>query len=126
MPDSNNSHGCKPVTNNRVRYRLKKQQHDSKNQPGYSKISRKKINAPNYPWPEIFRPLHMENTLTIYVESLNEQWELPDILALKWNEYEKENPLEGDNSNADELHQQWFNTLSPEEQAEVKRSTPEG
>ncbi|MDQ6609661.1 MAG: hypothetical protein M3Y85_07555 [Bacteroidota bacterium] len=68
----------------------------------------------------------MENTLTIYVESLNEQWELPDILALKWNEYEKENPLEGDNSNADELHQQWFNTLSPEEQAEVKRSTPEG
>ena len=67
----------------------------------------------------------MEKTLAIYVESLNEQWELPDNLAIKWNEYEKEHPLDGDNSNADQLHQDWFNTLSPEEQKQVKRTTPE-
>lgn len=67
----------------------------------------------------------MENTLTIYVESLNEQWELPDKLAIKWNEYEKEFPLAGDNSNADDLHQNWFKTLSPAEQNLVVRKTPE-
>lgn len=67
----------------------------------------------------------MEKTLTIYVESLNEQWELPDNLALKWNEYEKENPVAGDNSNADQLHQNWFNTLSDEEKSQVTRSTPD-
>lgn len=67
----------------------------------------------------------MEKTLTIYVESLNEQWELPDNLALKWNEYETEHPVAGDNSNVDQLHQDWFNTLSAEEQGQVKRVTPE-
>lgn len=67
----------------------------------------------------------MEKTLSIYVESLNEQWELPDNLALKWNEYEKDNPLDGDNGNADELHQNWFNTLTPEEQKQIVKNTPE-
>lgn len=67
----------------------------------------------------------MEKTLTIYVESLNEQWELPDNLVMKWNVYEKEHPLAGDNSNADELHQQWYKTLTAQEQSKIKRSTPE-
>ena len=66
----------------------------------------------------------MEKTLTIYIESLNEQWELPDSLALKWNEYETEHPVEGNNSNADQLHQGWFNTLTPEEQKQILKSTP--
>ena len=76
-------------------------------------------------WPDLFYTGLMENTLTIYVEALNEQWELPDNLAIKWTEYEKENPLAGDNSNADQLHQDWFNTLTPEEQQQINRSIPE-
>lgn len=63
----------------------------------------------------------MENTLAIYVESLNEHWDMPDPLALKWTEYEKDHPLAGDNSNADSLHTAWFNTLSPEEQSQITR-----
>jgi len=61
--------------------------------------------GPKLAWPGLFNNTVMEKTLTIYVESLNEQWELPDNLALKWNEYEKE--------------------LSPEEQKQVNRITPD-
>lgn len=67
----------------------------------------------------------MENTFTVFVDALNEQWEMPDDLALSWTEYEKEHPLAPDNANADSLHQQWFNGLSPEQQAKINRKKPE-
>ena len=68
-------------------------------------------------------PVPSYNTLAICVEALNQQWELPDNLAIKWNEYEKEHPLAADNSNADQLHQDWFNALTPDEQSQVIRFT---
>jgi len=61
----------------------------------------------------------MENTLTIFVASLNEHWEMPDNLAVKWNEYEKGNAV--GTHNADEIHMNWFNTLAPAEQARITR-----
>lgn len=63
----------------------------------------------------------MENTLSIYVESLHEHWDMPDNLALKWNEYEAEHPVAGDNHDADSIHTAWFNTLTPHEQAQITR-----
>lgn len=65
----------------------------------------------------------MENTLSVYVESANETWEMGDEMAMKLNEYYKENPL--DATNADEVHQQWFATLSPEEQGKISKHTPQ-
>lgn len=67
----------------------------------------------------------MEKTLTLYVASLNQQWELPDSLALKWTEYEKAHPVAGDNHNADQRHTDWLATLSPQEQGQIARTTPE-
>lgn len=67
----------------------------------------------------------MENTLTIYVEALHEHWNIPDTLALKWTEYEKEHPLADNNSNADSLHQFWLATLPPEEQQQISRKKAE-
>jgi hypothetical protein len=64
----------------------------------------------------------MESTLTIYIDKLNEQWEMPDSLALKWQQYEAENPVGTDN--ADSVHLDWFNTLSPEDQKKINRHTP--
>lgn len=65
----------------------------------------------------------MENTLSVYVEALNETWEMPDALALSLNEYEKENPVGA--HNADTVHRQWFATLTAEEQAKIQRSKPQ-
>jgi hypothetical protein len=65
----------------------------------------------------------MENNLTIYIDKLNEQWEMPDTLAIKWQQYEAENPV-GPN-NADSVHLAWYNTLSPEDQQKINRHTPE-
>ncbi|HEY0041595.1 MAG TPA: hypothetical protein VGB71_13065 [Flavisolibacter sp.] len=65
----------------------------------------------------------MENTFTIYVDALNEQWEMPDNLALKWNQYETENPVGA--HNADKVHLDWFNTLSTEDQQQITRHTPQ-
>ncbi|MDB5206023.1 MAG: hypothetical protein JWR72_1098 [Flavisolibacter sp.] len=36
--------------------------------------------------------LLMEKTLSVYVESLNETWEMGDDMAIRLNEYYKENP----------------------------------
>ena len=65
----------------------------------------------------------MENTLSVYVESLNETWEMGDDMALKLNEYYKENPL--DATNADEVHQGWYATLTPEEQQKINKRKPD-
>ena len=67
----------------------------------------------------------MENTLSIYVASLAEHWDMPDSLALKWEEYEKEHPIAGDNHNADSLHTAWFETLTSEEQKQITRKKAE-
>lgn len=67
----------------------------------------------------------MENTLIISVESLNEIWELPDDLVIKLEGYKSENEIAPDNSNADEIHQQWFATLTPEEQQKITRREPD-
>jgi len=67
----------------------------------------------------------MENTLSIYVQSVNETWELPDDLVLKLEEYKTEHPIAPDNSNSDEIHQQWLAELSAEEQKKVVRHKPE-
>lgn len=65
----------------------------------------------------------MENTLSIYVEALHETWEMPDDLALKWNEYEKENPVGA--TNADQVHMNWFDTLSEADKARIAKHKPE-
>lgn len=67
----------------------------------------------------------MENTLTIYVASRNEHWEMPDALALKWEQYETDHPLAPDGSDADERHTEWFNSLTPKEQSLVTRRKAE-
>lgn len=67
----------------------------------------------------------MENTLTIYVASLNEHWDMPDNLAIKWEEYEKDHPVAGDGHNADQLHTAWLKTLTPDEQAQITRKKAE-
>jgi hypothetical protein len=73
--------------------------------------------------PIFLRYLFMENTFTIYVDALNEQWEMTDDLALKWQQYETENPVGA--HNADQVHLNWFNTLSPEDQEKIARHTPQ-
>lgn len=65
----------------------------------------------------------MENTLSVYVESLNETWEMPDEMSMKLNEYYKDHPLENDN--ADKVHQEWFDTLTAEEQSKIQRHKPQ-
>jgi hypothetical protein len=65
----------------------------------------------------------MENTLTIYVASLHEHWDMPDRLALKWQEYESEHPVGA--HNADDVHKGWFKSLTPEEQAQITRKKAE-
>ncbi len=65
----------------------------------------------------------MENTLSVYVESINETWEMPDNMALKLNEYKKEN--EEENQDADALHLGWFESLTAEEQAKINKHTPQ-
>lgn len=63
--------------------------------------------------------------MSIYIESTNETWELPDELAFKLTEYKRENPIAEDNGNADAVHLAWLATLSEEEKENVQRSTPE-
>lgn len=65
----------------------------------------------------------MENTLSIFVEALNETWEMGDDMAMKLNEYYKDNLLNA--TNADEVHRQWWATLTPDEQAKISRHTPQ-
>ena len=67
----------------------------------------------------------MENTLSLFVESLNEHWEMPDSLVIKWNQYEAEHPIDGVNHNADGIHRDWFNSLTPEEQSVITRKKAE-
>lgn len=65
----------------------------------------------------------MENTLSIYIESTNETWEMGDDLALKLEDFKREHPEEGENT--DDLHLDWFNSLSPEDQSKIKKHTPQ-
>ena len=67
----------------------------------------------------------MENTLTIFVETLNEHWDMPDDLALKWTEYEKEHPIDPANHNADSVHKAWFETLTPGDKEKISRRKAE-
>ena len=67
----------------------------------------------------------MENTLSIYVEALHEHWDMPDTLAIKWNQYESEHPVDDAGNNADQLHQAWFETLTHEEQQQITRKKAE-
>ncbi len=76
-------------------------------------------------WPNLFIAAGMENTLTLYIASLQEHWDMPDNLALKWTEYEKEHPVDGGHHNADEMHTAWFETLTPEEQQQITRTKAE-
>ncbi len=76
-------------------------------------------------WPNLFTPSLMENTLTIFVERLHEHWDMPDPLALKWTEYEKENPIDSGNNNADQIHEAWLATLTPGEQQQITRRKAE-
>lgn len=76
-------------------------------------------------WPNLFTLSHMENTLSIYVEALHEHWDMPDNLALKWGDYERDHPVAGNNHNADAIHTAWFNTLTPEEQSQITRKKAE-
>jgi hypothetical protein len=73
-------------------------------------------------WPDLFYLLSMENTFTLYIDALNEQWEMPDSLAIKWQQYEAENPV--DAHNADKVHLDWFGSLSPGDQKNISRHTP--
>ena len=64
----------------------------------------------------------MENTLSVYVESVNETWEMPDDMALKLTEYKKDHPEEADD--ADTLHLRWFASLDAEDQEKIQKHTP--
>ena len=59
------------------------------------------------------------------MSSLGEVWELPDNLVLKLEAYKTEHPLLPDQSNADEIHQSWFDTLTPGEQQSIRRKPAE-
>lgn len=65
----------------------------------------------------------MEYTLSIFVESLNETWEMGDDMVIKLNEYYTENPLNA--TNADEVHLAWMATLTPEEQQKINKRKPD-
>lgn len=67
--------------------------------------------------------IKMENTLSIYVESTNETWEMGDDMALKLEDFKRENPGEGENT--DDLHLDWYNSLSPEDQSKITKHTPQ-
>ena len=69
--------------------------------------------------PIFFTPSFMEKTLSVFVESLSETWEMGDDMAIKLNEYYKEHPLNA--TNADEVHRAWYGTLSHAEQAQIKK-----
>ena len=55
----------------------------------------------------------MESTQSIYVELINETWELPDDLVLKLEDYKKDHPEKS--GDADDLHMGWYQSLSEEE-----------
>lgn len=80
-------------------------------------------NLPTHPWPNLFCVAHMEKTLSVFVESAAETWEMGDDLAMKLNEYYKEHPL--DATNADEVHEGWYKTLSAEEQQKITKRKPD-
>ena len=67
----------------------------------------------------------MEKTQIISVDSINEIWELPDDLVIKLENYKTENPVAPDNSDADDVHQAWFATLTPAEQQKINRRNPD-
>lgn len=67
----------------------------------------------------------MEKTQIISVDSINEIWELPDDLVIKLENYKTENPVAPDNSDADDVHQAWFATLTPAEQQKIYRRNPD-
>jgi hypothetical protein len=71
----------------------------------------------------IYNLEHMENTQSIYVESVNETWQMPDDLALKLTEYKNEHPEE--ENNPDALHLAWYATLSSDDQAKIDKQTPQ-
>jgi len=65
----------------------------------------------------------MENTLSVYVESVNETWEMGDDMALKLTEYQKDHPV--DTNNPDKVHEEWFASLSAEDQQKIQRHKPQ-
>jgi len=65
----------------------------------------------------------MENTQSIYIESINETWEMPDELALKLTEYKNDHTDEA--NDADALHLEWYKTLSDEERGKIDKHTPQ-
>ena len=67
----------------------------------------------------------MEKNLILTMSSLGEVWELPDSLVLKLEEYKTEHPVLPDQSNADEIHQAWFDTLTPGDQQSIRRKPAE-
>jgi hypothetical protein len=70
----------------------------------------------------IFLAAHgMENNLILSVQSLGEVWEVPDDLVLNLEEYKTEHPIAPDHSNANEIYEAWFKTLSPDKQQKINR-----
>lgn len=65
----------------------------------------------------------MENTQSIYIESINETWEMPDDLALKLTEYKNDHTDELNDSDA--LHLGWYKTLSDEDRNKIDKHTPQ-
>jgi hypothetical protein len=65
----------------------------------------------------------MENTQSIYIESINETWEMPDDLALKLTEYKNDHTDES--NDADALHLAWYKTLSEEDRSKIDKHTPQ-
>jgi hypothetical protein len=61
----------------------------------------------------------MENTYSVYIESLNETWQMPDELAVKLIEFQKNYPEDDDNKEV--IQRNWFDNLSAEEQAMVEK-----
>ena len=65
----------------------------------------------------------MESTQSIYIESINQTWELPDDLVIQLEEYKKEHSE--DTGDPDAFHLAWFQSLNEQDQAKVNKHTPQ-
>lgn len=61
----------------------------------------------------------MENTYSIFIDTLNETWQMPDDLAINLKEFEKNYPAEEISSEI--MHLDWYNSLTKEEKEKVEK-----
>ena len=58
----------------------------------------------------------------ITITSIKERWDMPEYLANRYWEYLKGLDSETRKAKYDAIHEEWFNSLSVEDQAKIKKS----